>query len=80
MDDVAERAASAVLHAGAADVEEISNTVPGPRVVARWKEYARRLQPVADGAEVLGMRVVATPGDTRRHRGVDVDSAVRRCW
>lgn len=80
LDDVAERAASAKLHAGAADVEMIRSAPPdgpGPRVVGRWEEYARRLQPVADGAEVLGMQVVATPGHTPGHIAVfDADSAV----
>ena len=80
LEDVADRAAFARLHVGAADLEEIRNFVPiepGRAVAREAARFARRLQPVADGAEVLGMQVVATPGHTVGHVAVfDPDTAV----
>jgi glyoxylase-like metal-dependent hydrolase (beta-lactamase superfamily II) len=61
--DVAERAADAVLHAGAPDIDEI--------------DAPRRMREVADGDEVFGLRIVATPGHTAGHVAVfDPESSV----
>jgi glyoxylase-like metal-dependent hydrolase (beta-lactamase superfamily II) len=52
--EVATRASRAVIHAGAADIDNIT-TNPRATVAA------------ADGSEILGMQVVATPGHTDGH-------------
>ena len=54
--DVAARASRAVVHAGAADIDKI--TSPRPIVAA------------ADGSDILGMQIVATPGHTDGHLSV----------
>ena len=51
--DVAARATKATVHAGAADIAQITS----PRTVVA----------AADGAEIFGMQVVATPGHTLGH-------------
>ena len=75
--EVARRAARAELHAGGADLREITSPpVPlsdRPGVV----RYAQRLRAVGDGDEVLGLQVVATPGHTPGHVALfDADSRV----
>ena len=55
--DVATRASRAVIHAGAADIDNITRN-PRPIVAA------------ADGSDILGMQVVATPGHTDGHISV----------
>jgi glyoxylase-like metal-dependent hydrolase (beta-lactamase superfamily II) len=61
--DVADRASGATLYAGAADLDAI--------------DAPRRLRAVADGDDVFGLQVVATPGHTAGHISVfDADSAV----
>jgi glyoxylase-like metal-dependent hydrolase (beta-lactamase superfamily II) len=55
--DVAARASRAVVHAGEADIDNIT-TSPRPIVAA------------ADGSDILGMQVVATPGHTDGHISV----------
>jgi glyoxylase-like metal-dependent hydrolase (beta-lactamase superfamily II) len=55
--DVAARASRAVIHAGAADIDNITR-IPRPIVAA------------ADGSDILGMQVVATPGHTDGHISV----------
>ncbi len=61
--EVADRASGATLYAGAADLDAI--------------DAPRRLRAVADGDEVFGLQVVATPGHTAGHVAVfDADSAV----
>lgn len=55
--DVATRAGRAVIHAGAADIDNITGS-PRPIVAA------------ADGSDILGMQVVATPGHTDGHLSV----------
>lgn len=63
LSEVADRAAGAILYAGAPDLGEI--------------DAPRRLRAVADGDEVFGLRVVASPGHTAGHVAVfDADSAV----
>jgi glyoxylase-like metal-dependent hydrolase (beta-lactamase superfamily II) len=54
--DVADRAASATLYAGAEDIDAI--------------DTPRRLRAVGDGDDVLGLQVVATPGHTAGHVAV----------
>jgi glyoxylase-like metal-dependent hydrolase (beta-lactamase superfamily II) len=54
--DVADRAGAATLHAGAPDLDEI--------------DTPRRLREARDGDDVLGLRVVATPGHTAGHVAV----------
>jgi glyoxylase-like metal-dependent hydrolase (beta-lactamase superfamily II) len=51
--DVAARATKATVHAGAADIAQITS----PRTVVA----------AADGSEIFGMQVVATPGHTLGH-------------
>jgi glyoxylase-like metal-dependent hydrolase (beta-lactamase superfamily II) len=69
--EVADRAPCARLHAGVPDLDLI---VTGPQ---RWSGVRRRLHAVADGEEVFGLQVVATPGHTPGHVAVfDADSAV----
>jgi glyoxylase-like metal-dependent hydrolase (beta-lactamase superfamily II) len=61
--EVADRAADATLYAGAPDISEI--------------DAPRRLRTVADGDEVFGLQMVASPGHTAGHMAVfDADSAV----
>ena len=61
--EVGERAADAIFYAGEADLGAI--------------EATRRLRPVADGDEVFGLQMVASPGHTAGHFAVfDADSAV----
>jgi glyoxylase-like metal-dependent hydrolase (beta-lactamase superfamily II) len=61
--EVADRASGATLYAGAPDLDAI--------------DAPRRLRAVADGDEVFGLQVVATPGHTAGHVAVfDTDSAV----
>ena len=61
--EVADRASGATLYAGAADLDAI--------------DAPRRLRAVADGDDVFGLQVVATPGHTAGHVAVfDADSAV----
>jgi glyoxylase-like metal-dependent hydrolase (beta-lactamase superfamily II) len=61
--EVADRASGATLYAGAADLDAI--------------DAPRRLRAVADGDDVFGLQVVATPGHTAGHVAVfDTDSAV----
>lgn len=61
--DVLDRATAAVGHIGAADLEQVS--------------APRALQPLADGDEVFGLRMVATPGHTAGHMSVfDPDTGV----
>ena len=55
--DVAARASTAVIHAGEADIDTIT-TSPRPLVAA------------ADGSDIFGMQVVATPGHTDGHISV----------
>jgi glyoxylase-like metal-dependent hydrolase (beta-lactamase superfamily II) len=52
--DVATRASRAVIHAGAADIDNITSS---PRAIVA----------AADGSDILGMQVVATPGHTDGH-------------
>ena len=54
--DVSERAPRATIWAGEPDIPEIP--------------LARQIQPAADGAEVFGLRIVATPGHTAGHVSV----------
>jgi glyoxylase-like metal-dependent hydrolase (beta-lactamase superfamily II) len=51
--DVASRATQATVHAGAADIAQITS----PRTVVA----------AADGSEIFGLQVVATPGHTLGH-------------
>ncbi|MEP6649784.1 MAG: MBL fold metallo-hydrolase [Lapillicoccus sp.] len=51
--DVAERATKATVHAGEADISSISSP--------------RQIVATADGSEILGLQVVATPGHTLGH-------------
>ena len=61
--EVADRAADAILYAGEADLGAI--------------DAPRRLRAVADGDEVFGLQMVASPGHTAGHFAVfDADSAV----
>jgi len=61
--EVADRAGDATLYAGAADIDAI--------------DTPRRLRAVADGDDVFGLQVVATPGHTPGHVAVfDADSGV----
>ena len=61
--DVADRAPGATLYAAAPDLGEI--------------EAPRRLREVADGDDVFGLRVVASPGHTAGHIAVyDADAGV----
>jgi glyoxylase-like metal-dependent hydrolase (beta-lactamase superfamily II) len=61
--DVAERASDATLYAGAADLDAI--------------DAPRRMRALADGDDVFGLQMVATPGHTPGHVAVfDADSAV----
>ena len=61
--EVADRASGATLYAGAADLDAI--------------DAPRRLRAVADGDDVFGLQVVATPGHTAGHVAVfDDDSRV----
>ena len=61
--DVADRAAGATLYAGGPDLDAI--------------DAPRRLRAVADGDEVFGLQIVATPGHTAGHVAVfDADTAV----
>jgi glyoxylase-like metal-dependent hydrolase (beta-lactamase superfamily II) len=55
--DVAARASRAVIHAGAADIDNITTS---PRSIVA----------AADGSDILGMQVVATPGHTDGHISV----------
>lgn len=50
LSDVADRAASAAVYAGAADIDEISSSLG--------------IQAVADGDDVFGLQVIETPGHT----------------
>ena len=54
--DVAARAAEATVHAGEADIARITS----PRVIVA----------AADGSEIFGLQVVATPGHTLGHISV----------
>lgn len=54
--DVLERAEKAVGHVGAADLSEV--------------DAPRPLRPLEDGDDVLGLRIVATPGHTAGHMAV----------
>lgn len=54
--DVLERAEKAIGHIGAADLAEV--------------DAPRRLRPLEDGDDVLGLRMVATPGHTAGHMAV----------
>lgn len=54
--DVLDRATGATGHVGAADLGEVSASRP--------------LRPLADGDEVFGLRMVATPGHTAGHMSV----------
>jgi len=61
--EVADRAGGATLYAGAADVDAI--------------DAPRTLRAVADGDEVFGLQMVATPGHTPGHVAIfDADSGV----
>jgi glyoxylase-like metal-dependent hydrolase (beta-lactamase superfamily II) len=57
LEQVAASAPQAAIFAGAADIPQI--TLPG-----------RDIRPVADGAEVFGLRIIATPGHTAGHISV----------
>ena len=54
--DVLDRAEKAVGYVGAADLDEV--------------DAPRRLRPLADGDDVFGLRIVATPGHTAGHMAV----------
>ncbi len=54
--DVLDRAERAVGYVGAADLDEV--------------DAPRRLRPLADGDDVFGLRIVATPGHTAGHMAV----------
>ena len=54
--DVLDRAERAVGHVGAADLDAV--------------DAPRRLRPLADGDDVFGLRIVATPGHTAGHMAV----------
>ena len=61
--EVADKASGATLYVGAADLDAI--------------DAPRRLRAVADGDDMFGLQIVATPGHTPGHVAVfDADSAV----
>lgn len=83
VEQVADRAATATVHVGARDLDEVRLAAPAPFTPSpgasptRRSDFSRRLHAVADGDDVFGLQVVATPGHTPGHVAVfDVDSAV----
>jgi glyoxylase-like metal-dependent hydrolase (beta-lactamase superfamily II) len=66
LSDVVARAAQAGVHAGPADIDNLTANTPGVRTIAA----------AVDGADIFGMQVVATPGHTEGHISV-FDRSIR---